>query len=423
MVRAAWPAAAAAAFAAAELGAGLAAGFFAWGRAEALLFFAFRPWLLLAAVLLAARFDWHSRIAFYLLALLTAGLSESLFLVGLGAADPWPEMLRGWAAGGGLVAVLDLAVQLGRRLRGRLGQSIAAASLVLLFLVPCGLRPYETVALGPTADRPATVRPTLLLMTGLPIIWGETGPFDPASRPAAFYRALQAGYEVRPLDHLDPGTLGAGRLMLLAQPRALAPVELVALDDWVRGGGRVLVLADPDLVWPSRLPLGDVRRPPPASLLGPLFAHWGLRLEPEQGRRLAVDHVVQDGHARRLVLAASGRFAVEGPACRRAGRDYLALCRIGNGRALLVADADLVRDELWTAPIARGGERHARTADNVAIVAHWLDRLGGIARAPRQRPVQWLLPGADRWRAPLLAALPILAALAAALALARFRRA
>jgi hypothetical protein len=53
-----WLFAGAAAFAAAELAAGLLIGrFFASGRAEALLFLAFRPALLLVAALLAARFD------------------------------------------------------------------------------------------------------------------------------------------------------------------------------------------------------------------------------------------------------------------------------------------------------------------------------------------------------------------------------
>ena len=387
-----------------------------------MLFFAFRPWLLLAGALLVARFGWRSRAAFYAGALALAGLAEALLLIGLGAPDPWPETLRGVAAGAGLALVIDLAVQIGRRLYGRIGQSAAAALLVLVFLLPGGLRPYEAVAIGPTGDRSAAERPALMLMTALPIIWGEAGPFDPGSRPAAFYRAVQADFDVRPLDHLDERTLSAAGLMLLAQPRALAPEELVALDAWVRLGGRVLILADPDLVWPSELPLGDIRRPPSSSLLGPLLGHWGLALEPPEERRLAVDHLALQGAVRRLILAAPGRFIAQGPDCRTAGRDYLAWCRIGAGRAALVADADLLRDDLWAAPIARGGERHARLSDNALIVAAWLDRIGGVARPPRQRPVQWLLPGADRGRALLLAVLPILLYAGGGLAATRLRR-
>ena len=125
-----------------------------------------------------------------------------------------------------------------------------------------------------------SANPDLMLMTALPLIWGEGGAFDPASRPQLSYKQLQREFRVRPLDVLDEAGLASGRLLLLAQPRVLAPVELVALDAWVRGGGRALILTDPLLLWPSALPIGDVRRPPAIGLLGPLLAHWGLALDP-----------------------------------------------------------------------------------------------------------------------------------------------
>ncbi|HWT12452.1 MAG TPA: hypothetical protein VN231_06840 [Allosphingosinicella sp.] len=417
-----WLLAGAAAYASAELGSGLLLGrFFDWGRAEALLFFAFRPWLLVAAALLVRRFDSGSRAACYALALLTAGLSESLLLVAMGGA-PWPEMLRGWAAGGALVLGADLLFQLGRRSGHRAGTPVAALLAALMLLVPGALRPYEALALGPTASRPVAARPSLLLMTGLPILWGETGPFDPASRPAAAYRALQHEFAVRPLDFLDGNSLSPSGLMLLAQPRALAPTELVALDHWARQGGRILILADPDLVRPTALPAGDLRRPPPVSLLSPLLAHWGLRLEPAPERRLALEMLRDGRHLRRLAMAAPGRFLASGGQCRTGPRDFLALCRIGRGRALLVADSDLLHDRLWAAPGPRGAERHARLADNPLIVAGWLDRLGGRHRERAAPPVRWQSPGAARAEALLLALLPILAASVGAIGLARFRR-
>lgn len=384
------PVAGAAIYAAAELAAGLTIGrFFEWGRAEALLFFAFRPWLLLAAALIVARFGWRLRVRFYAAALLLAGLGQSLFLINLGNADPWPEMLRGWVAGAALVGVIDLVLQVGRRRFGRAGQIAATALIVLLFVVPRGLGPYETLAAGPTGSRVAADKPTLLLMTALPIIWGEGGAFDPQSRPASSYRALQEEFTVRPLDVLDPQSLSGARLLLLAQPRALEPAELVALDTWVRRGGRVLVLTDPSLLWPSELPLGDVRRPPPVGLLGPLLRHWGLTLEAEAQPRLVVDYVRQQGDARKLTLGAPGSFTATGPACRLTGRSYFAHCAIGQGTALLVADADLLRDGLWAAPGEGGTGRHARLADNPLILAGWLDRLAGHARPRAARPVVW----------------------------------
>jgi hypothetical protein len=86
-----------------------------------------------------------------------------------------------------------------------------------------------------------------MLMTGLPIVWGEAGPFDPASKPAAAYVELQREFAFRPVDVLDADSLGRGKLLFLAQPQRLAPAELAALDAWIRGGGRALILTDPML--------------------------------------------------------------------------------------------------------------------------------------------------------------------------------
>ena len=421
---AAWPAAAAAAFAAAELAAGLIVGrFFDWGRAEALLFLAFRPWLLLAAAVLVARARHGERAAFYLLALVVAGLAEALLLTALGG-EPWREMVRGWVAGGMLAAAFDLLVQLGLRLGGAvIGRAAAAAALLLLMILAGGLRPYEAVVLGPTDSRPAGPKPVLLVMTGLPLVWGETGPFDPASRPAAAYRELQHEFAARPIDYLDEASLGRGRELLLAQPRLLEPVELVALDRWVRRGGRALILADPALQWPTRLPLGDARRPPPVSLLAPLLAHWGLRLEPPSAPRLVIRRLREDGEVRRLTTLAEGRLQSSVARCRVALGGLAALCRIGRGRVMIAADADLLHDQLWTSPGPRGAERHARTADNPLVVAAWLDRLAGRQRERAALPVHWLAPAANRQLALLLAALPVLVVFGALQALrSRFTR-
>ena len=77
------------------------------------------------------------------------------------------------------------------------------------------------------------------------------------------------------LDSFDALNVRSTPLLLLAQPRALAPAEMVKLDSWVRDGGKLLILADPALQWGSLYPLGDKRRPLFTSLLSPLFSHWG----------------------------------------------------------------------------------------------------------------------------------------------------
>ena len=182
--------AAAGLFAVAELGLAVTiGGFFAFGRAEALIFLAFRPWLLLLLACALARRDWRMRAAGYALALSFAALGETLFLHILGSADRlWNDALAGLLAGGLLALLLDLLVQLGRRAGGRLGPVVGFAAGAALLLIPGGLFLYDRILLEP-APAPAEDRPELMLMTALPIIWGESGAFDPTSSPARHQRS------------------------------------------------------------------------------------------------------------------------------------------------------------------------------------------------------------------------------------------
>ena len=414
----------AAVFAGLELAAGLlAGGFFARGRAEFVLFLAFRPWLLVAAAALVSAWPWRRRAAFYLGALLLAAACELVLLLALGAQPPWGELLRGLAGGAAVALAADVAIQAARRWRRIAGPALAAAAL-LAALVLGAARPYEALVLGPTAPREQPgPKPALLVLTALPLAWGEGGAFDPDSRPAEAWRLLEREYELRPIDSAEPRALADARLMLIAQPRLLAPEELVAIDDWVRSGGRALVLADPQLSWAREWPPGHVLRPPEASLLGPLLGHWGLTVSPFTDGPLEV-LLQTGGRERRLVLQSPG--SIRG--CRGL-RLFLASCRIGRGEALVLADADLLADDLWADTSApRGSERHLRTADNPLIVADLLDSLAGLSRERSDRPVGWLeIPStpaveAARARAPWLASLPVLFALALGLGLLYGRR-
>lgn len=404
--------AAGALFAAAELLIVVSTGFFGWGRAEALLFFALRPWLLIAAAAAVSRCGWRERATFYGAGLFLAAISESLFLVGLGAENPWPEAARGLLAGGLAALVIDTAVQLARRFLGRFGTAIGAVGAMALLLLPGALRPYEAIAIGRSATKPGERR-DLMLLTALPLIWGEKGPLDPGSRPAAAFPMLEREFSVRALDVLDATSLGTGSLLLLAQPRALAPSELADLDAWIRRGGRALILTDPALQWPSELPLGDIRRPPPIGLLRPLLDHWGLELEGPAKPGIVLEEIKVGGERRRLAMLAPGRFATRGGSCRIGATPYIARCRIGSGEAILIADADMLHDRLWVGG-SSGTARHARTSDNPLILAEFLDALGGTHRVRAEQPVEWLSGGANRTAALLLALLPLLAAAAPA---------
>lgn len=392
--------------------------FFSWGRAEALLFFAFRPWLLLVAAFIVSRWPAVERTGLYAGFLLLAAISESLFLISLGAQEPWREAVRGLAAGAVLAVAVDLTLQVAQRLFGELGHRIAAAAVLAVFFVPGALAPYEAIAIG-GAGNAAVEKRDLMMITGLPLVWGEHGPLDPRSRPAGSFKALEREFNVRPLDVLDARSLASGRLLLIAQPRPLAPSELVALDNWVRRGGRALILTDPMLLWPSDLPIGDVRRAPAIGLLRPLLAHWGVRMETPSEARLVVEEIRTGGETRRLVVFAPGRFA--SAACTIASQALVADCRIGAGRAILIADADMMHDRLWIGPGTAGAERHGRVADNPLIVADLLDELAGAPRRRPEKPVAWLDSDSNRGSAILLALLPL--ALAAAPAAWRSARA
>jgi hypothetical protein len=218
---------------------------------------------------------------------------------------------------------------------------------------------------------PAQAGAAVMLMTGLPLVWGEKGPFDPASRPQASYSKLSEAFEFRPVDVLDSATLARGRFLFLAQPKRLAPSELVAVDGWIRKGGRALILTDPVLTWPSELPLGDIRRPPQAGLLAPLLGHWRLTLDPPR----RTGEVAADWNGRRVALDSPGRLRSSGPECIVDNGGWTALCRLGRGTVRIVADADLMRDSLW----------RSSGADNPAAVRDWLDEMAGISRP---RPVE-----------------------------------
>ena len=201
---------------------------------------------------------------------------------------------------------------------------------LMLILVAASLA--IAIAIAARSHR-STDKPVLLLLTSLPLVFSEEFGVEDSGSPAL--TALSARYRVTPISTTGPTELAKGDLLLMAQPPAQAPEDLVALDAWVRRGGRVLLLADPMLEWPSKRPLGDPLRPPPMFTDTGLLGHWGLRLDAPDKR----------GPARRrlggkVVLTISPGTLHGGCAI---SRDRLvAECRIGKGRAIVVADADLL---------------------------------------------------------------------------------
>lgn len=217
-------------------------------------------------------------------------------------------------------------------------QAPARAILILLALITVAALGWAAIhpRNGSLAPRPEGRRPSLMLLTSLPLVFGEDFSLKGGGSPVL--KALQTRYRVIPLSVTSPSELAKCRLLLMAQPSAQTAENLVALDDWVRRGGRLLLLADPLLEWPSKLPLGDPSRPIPIFPDTGLLAHWGLQLDaPErpgnQFRALGGENVITNSPG---VLV--GRCSIS--------QDRLvADCRIGKGRAIVVADADFLNVE------------------------------------------------------------------------------
>lgn len=184
------------------------------------------------------------------------------------------------------------------------------------------------------------------LFTSLPIIWGEgdsLGDLLGKGRPPHRVHAALATFgPVTPLDTLE--RLGPKlKRLVIAQPRPLTPAENVALDNWVRGGGQLLLLADPLLTASSVYPLGDPRRPQDVVLLSPILTRWGLELTFDERQSAGVRSIAMKGPAVPVSLAGAWRTA--SPACTVEGGGLLVTCRIGQGRVVALADAEVFAAE------------------------------------------------------------------------------
>jgi hypothetical protein len=351
------------------------------------------------------------------MAMLVAPASEALLIGLLGAPEPWRGAAGGALGGLALLAVFDLVSalvriertsprrRLGRRFRSRKWLRRLAVAAATLLALPFLLQAYQRIALPDDPIRSGN-RPRLTIVTGLPLFWDEADVIDTLGQPGhgnPTLAVLRTAFDLRAADAFS--ALANDPLVLVAQPRPPDAAALVALDSWVRAGGRLLILTDPALRWPSKWPHGDPRRPPLHDGLDPLIAHWSLKLEPLPSGPPAYHHIGRF----RLMLADPGRLVANRPGCRIEAGGLIADCRIGSGRAILLADADLLHPLLWSGPGEIGPTRRGRTADNIAFVVHLLDRLSGEARPRAGDSVAWI-HGSDSVARSISAALlaPIL---------------
>ena len=187
---------------------------------------------------------------------------------------------------------------------------------------------------NPPAPQVATgSKSSLLLLTSLPLVFGEQFSLEGGGSPAL--AALEQRYRVIPISVTSGTDLAKGRLLLMAHPLAQTSQNLVELDRWVRAGGRVLLFADPLLEWPSERPLGDPLRPPPMFADTGLLAHWGVTLHAPDERGPQMRQL----GGKEVMTASPG--SLEGK-CDISSDRLVARCRIGKGKATIVADADFL---------------------------------------------------------------------------------
>jgi hypothetical protein len=217
--------------------------------------------------------------------------------------------------------------------------------LVPLIMIGAGGLGFAIARQQPASlpPRPEAERPTLLLLTSLPLVFGEQFSIEGGGSSAL--RALETRYRVVPISVTDQAELSKGKLLLMAHPRAQPAEDLVALDQWARRGGRVLLLADPMLEWPSDRPLGDPLRPPPMYADTGLLGHWGLRLDAPDQRG------PKSGRLGRYDVLTVSPGALSG-GCEISRDRLIAHCRLGQGRATVVADADFLNVDSLGKPAA-----------------------------------------------------------------------
>lgn len=236
---------------------------------------------------------------------------------------------------------------------------LVAVLLIILIVVAISLFARDN-------DRQDTEKPTLGVLTSMPIFWPEGDVSDSLAAGTdmspVHYR-LSQNFNLVPIDDWATVPRRKINLLILAQPRAFTPAELSGLDSWVRQGGRALILADPALHWESSYPLGDPRRPLFTSMLSPVLAHWGLELAIPIERQEERSEITVGGE--NIVTRAPGIWVqkkLDG-SCAISNEGLLAKCDLGQGRAILLADADMLDPEYWNG--AEGLFSDGDVADNM----------------------------------------------------------
>lgn len=204
---------------------------------------------------------------------------------------------------------------------------------------------------GVADPAPPGPRDEVGLVTSLPLYWPDGIEFDALTQGEVelpwVRQKLEERYELLPLDTLTTGDEGAvspqlAQLQYLAviQPRGLSPADNVALDRWVSDGGHLLLALDPMLMGHYAYSVFDPRHPVSSALIPPVVTRWGLAVTFDDTQPLAPRVVDIGGTEIPLVMAGELSLLDDGTGeCELRAEAALAVCEIGKGRAVLLADA------------------------------------------------------------------------------------
>jgi hypothetical protein len=142
----------------------------------------------------------------------------------------------------------------------------------------------------------------------------------------AVLQALGARWDLRGVQAMTFEAIDGLPVVVVMLRRPLAYSEAIDLDAWVRAGGRALVLAEPGRSWagPGDTVESNLRD-----------STWGLRLAARNDGPLALPG------GGTLMLRNAGRWTASA-GCSLRVDSFMAECRPGKGRVLLVADTGLL---------------------------------------------------------------------------------
>ncbi len=183
---------------------------------------------------------------------------------------------------------------------GLVGNNSTDDREVIRFLSPdrATFLEYDLTKLIFSLDHPE--KPVLALIGALPLRGGQGGGY----RPWRVLDHIQEFFEVRSIreavDMIDEDVA----IVMLAQPEAIDPRTLYAIDQFVLRGGRVMAFLDP---LPENMRSPNPAAPPPPHetlpAMAPLLAAWGVEIPPDS---LAGDRAnaakVQVQHQGRIAL-------------------------------------------------------------------------------------------------------------------------